>query len=118
MLTPERLAAVYDCLRQFPPFHRYGLPTSDKVKFGFVRKHDRGADYIAFVYALDQHMIRLNPDWNGHLDNIMSVMAHEMLHLHQRVKRLETNNTEHNSDFKKKAKRICTRFGWDYKRFV
>lgn len=118
MLTPQRLAAVYECLRQFPPFDRYGLPPSEKVQFGSVRKNDRGAEYQAFRYDFETHLIRLNPDFVGHFDTITSYMAHEMIHLHQRVKKLESKSNDHNADFKAKAKRICTRFGWDYKRFV
>lgn len=118
MLTPERLAAVYECLRRFPPFNRYCLPPADQVRFGLVRKHDRAAEYIAFVRDPGQHLIRVNPDWAGHLDTVFSYMAHEMIHLHQRVKGLETSGVEHNADFRKKAARIAARYGWDPKRFV
>jgi SprT-like family len=117
MLTPERLAAVYECLRSFPPFNRYGLPHADTVEFKLIRKHDRAADYTAFIRAPDQHLIRLNPDWHSHFDTIASTMAHEMLHLHQRVKKLNTSS-EHNADFRAKAVRICRRYGWDPKTFV
>jgi len=117
MLTPKRLAAVYECLRQYPPFNRYSLPPASGVEFGLVRKNDRSGDYIYFIRNLDSHLIRVNPDWNGHFDSVVMTMAHEMLHLHQRVRRLDSR-TEHNADFRAKARRICTRFGWDFKRFV
>ena len=117
MLTPERLAAVYDCLRQFPPFNRYGLPPSSEVKFGFIRDTITAADYIAYVRDYDSHLIRFNPHFNGHLNTVMERMAHEMIHLHQRIRRHETN-AMHNADFKRKARRICQIYGWDFKRFV
>lgn len=117
MLNPDRLAAIYECLRQFPPFHRYSLPSCDEVHFNLVHKNDRSGDYISFIRDPTTHLIRINPDWNGHFDSVAMTMAHEMIHLHQRVKRLESR-TEHNADFKAKARRICTRFGWDFKRFV
>jgi hypothetical protein len=117
-LTEQRLAAVYDCLRKFPPFCRYGLPDSSGINFGFIKKNDRAADYTSYIYDLDSHFIRLNPNWAGHFDTVASYMAHEMIHAHQRTKRLETSGTEHNADFKRKAKVICDRFGWDFKRFV
>lgn len=45
-------------------------------------------------------------------------MAHEMVHVKQRVARTETNGVEHNAEFRRLGKRVCARYGWDFKQFL
>jgi hypothetical protein len=40
-----------------------------------------------------------------------------MIHLHQMRWKLETANTEHNADFRKRAARVCRLHGFDPKVF-
>lgn len=114
-LTPERLAAVYDMLRAFPPFSRWGLPPSDEVKFRVLRTPRLFGLYQP--YTDGTHEIQISAGANGHLDTLASTMAHEMIHLYQRIKKNYRGDT-HNREFHRIAKQVCARFGWDPKTFV
>jgi len=43
-LTPQMCAAVYDCLREFPPFSRWKLPPADEIEFRCTARNDCTAD--------------------------------------------------------------------------
>jgi hypothetical protein len=98
-LTPERLRAVYECLRAFPPFS--SLPPGDQVKFRVTRHKDRHGDY----YVDGVHHIRVSARFIGTMDSLTRVMAHEMVHL--------KTGLPHGAAFKRMARSVCKRFGWD-----
>jgi hypothetical protein len=77
-LTPQRLAAVYELLRAFPPFNRWGLPTGAEVKFRLLRTKRWDADW--WIEG-GRHHIRLSEERAGHLDTVAMAIAHEMLHV-------------------------------------
>jgi hypothetical protein len=47
----------------------------------------------------------------------MAVMAHEMVHLHQRDVCMETPGAQHNAAFNKLAAKVCRLHGFDPKLF-
>ena len=114
-ITPERLAAVYAMLRAWPPFARWGLPEADEVAFRVARTRLRDA---AWWIDGGTHHIEASEKRIGHLSTLCAAMGHEMLHLHQRIARIETPNTDHNADFVRKARLLCARFGWDPEQFI
>lgn len=114
-LTPEACAAVYDCLRQFAPFSGWKLPPAEQVEFSVTRDHKNFGTHVHYV-GTDDHIIEVSEVNNGHFNTIVLTIAHEMVHLHQRRKRL-TTKAEHNADFKRRAARICAELGWDAKAF-
>lgn len=115
-LTPARLAAIYDCLRLFPPFNRLQIPPASSVHFLVSRTNAHSAAYTRYS-GTDEHIIEVSEKRNGHFDTVASSVAHEMIHLSQRTRRTETPNTEHNAEFHQLAKLVCKRFGWDEKIF-
>ena len=52
----------------------------------------------------------------GHYNSLAVVMAHEMLHLLQALKKTETR-AQHNADFRKRAAMVCRTLGFDPKTF-
>lgn len=114
-LTPQRLAAVYELLLAFPPFDRWRLPPAAEVKFRILRTKRWDADW--WIEG-GRHHVRISENRAGHLNTITCAMAHEMIHVRQRVSRTETNGVEHNAEFKRIADRICRRYGWDFKQFL
>jgi hypothetical protein len=114
-LNPKRLAAVYEALRVFPPFNRWSLPPASQVKFRLLRTKKWDADW--WIEG-GTHHIRLSEGRAGHLNTIFCAMAHEMIHVKQRVARTETRGVEHNAEFHRLAERICRRYGWDFKQFI
>jgi hypothetical protein len=79
-LTPETLAAAYDYLATMPPFDEWNLPDSGDIKFK-VAKHKttfgwttiRGETYDI---SISGHCCRRH-------QTLISIMAHEMIHVHQ-----------------------------------
>jgi len=115
-LTEKRLAAVYECLRAFAPFCGWKLPPADKVQFIVAKTRNYVAAHCKYAYT-DHHIIEVSEKMVGHFDGLAVAMAHEMIHMHQKIRRTTTPNTEHNAEWHKMAKRICRRFGWDEKAF-
>lgn len=117
MITPERLRAIYDCLRHFPPFARWNLPPGELVRFRVTRHTDREGHYTRTIRG-DDYKIAVSELKVGHFSSVVEVVAHEMIHLYQDITKTETPNTVHNSEFKRHSRNICRMFGWDYKKFV
>lgn len=114
-LTPQRLAAVYEMLRAWPPFGRWGLPAAGEMKFHLARTKRWDA---AWWIDGGRHHIEVSANRNGHMNTIVCSMAHEMIHVKQRKARTETSGVEHNEEFRRLAERVCRRYGWDFKQFI
>ena len=113
-LTPERLAAVYDMLRAFPPFCRWQLPPASVVKFHILKTDKWQADWWL---EGNTHHIRVSEKKHGHLVSLIESMAHEMVHVRQRIAKTETKG-DHNAEFRKLAERICKALGFDVGQFL
>jgi hypothetical protein len=116
-LTVERVAALYEALRTFPPFNRLKLLPSGEVKLQVTRHRDREGHYTRYI-GTDEHFIALSAAKLGHFDSVVKALAHEMIHLHQGVAKTETRGAHHNAEFRRIAARACRRFGWDLKTFI
>ena len=112
LLTPERCAAIYECLRAFPPFDKWRLPPAEEVEFRTPNRKDIFGEYIEF----DPHIITLSLTNIGHYETAHRVIAHEMLHLSQAIAGTRTKS-QHNADWHKRARTVCRHMGWDYKAF-
>jgi hypothetical protein len=114
-ITPERLAAVYDMLRAWPPFHAWRMPPSSEVKFRVSKTRQW---YAAWWIEGVRHHIEVSEKKHGHLASVVASMAHEMLHVYQRIARTETRGVEHNAEFIRLAKRVCAIHGFDPGQFL
>ncbi len=115
-LTPDRLEAMYDCLRAFPPFT--SLPEGKDIhQFIVSKRKDQEGHYTRYS-GTEKHIISISANRIGHFNSLAQVMAHEMIHLYQGIKKTETPNAIHNAEFLRIAKSVCKRFGWDEKTFV
>jgi len=117
ILTPQRVAHIYDCLREFPPFSHWKLPHSDGVEFRLTLRTDRQADTVITAYKpLDNPRISLSYIKHKHFDSVVRTLAHEMIHLAQAIDHTDTSS-QHNEDFKQKAHLVCKNFGFDEGQF-
>ena len=114
-LTPKRLGAVYEMLRAFPPFSRWGLPPASEVEF-HVAKTDK--HHAAWWIDGDKHHIEISAKKHGWMASLLATMAHEMIHVRQRIAKTETRSVEHNAEFRKMVPAICRRFGFDPGQFL
>lgn len=109
-ITKPMLIAAYELLRTTPPFTGWKLPDAGEIDFAVVRDRATYGD-------CDGEMLRVSSSRHGHLQTLLATVAHEMIHLHQMRRRLETPNTQHNADFRKRATRVCRLHGFDPKVF-
>jgi len=107
-ITPAQVAAVYDCLREFPPFSKWRLPPSDEIEMHIGVQQDAYAHYHrqGSQHGIEVSML-LVTDW----DTLVETVAHEMVHLHQARAGTETR-AEHNREWHRLAAIVCRRFGW------
>ena len=116
-LTPQRIAAIYDCLRQFYPFNRWKLPEADAVEFRLAARTDIQGEFDhARGTPLDGHRITISYLKHHHWDSTVRTVAHEMVHQSQEIAGTATTS-QHNEDFKKRAHIVCKSFGWDEGQF-
>lgn len=114
-LHPEILQAAYDYFRTTRPFRQWNLPEGEDVKFKLIKDPAN----VGFYNTINgNHVIAVNPKYVGRTQSLMELMAHEMIHMHQRLTKTETGNTEHNNAFVKLAERVCKYHGFDPKQFV
>ena len=120
-LTPQRIAAIYDCLRQFHPFTRWGLPESDAVEFRVAARKDVQGEFARTKWdRLNGHRITVSYINNHHYDSVVRTIAHEMIHQAQEIAGTSTKpqyQHYHNEDFKKRAHKVCKAFGFDEGQF-
>lgn len=114
-LTPDRLAGVYEMLRAFPPFSSWKLPPASLVKFQTLKTDRWHADW--WIEGSTHH-VRVSTKKHYHLSSLTESMAHEMIHVRQRINKTETKGADHNAAFLKDAKRVCKAFGFDYGQFL
>lgn len=114
-ITSARLASVYAMLRAFPPFSRWRLPPASEVRF-HVAKTDKW--HAAWWINDGTHHIEISAKKHGQLASLVCSMAHEMIHVRQRVVKTETKGAEHNEEFRRLATLVCRRFGFDGGQFL
>ena len=113
-LTPNHLVAAFEFLRALPPMSAWKLPHSDAIVFTVNKdpvclgtyQHGPG----------DRHEITCSMHNVGHTDTLLRAIAHEMLHLHQLLRKTE-GRSQHNADFRRLGARVCKYHGWDAKLF-
>ena len=112
-LTPGLLRAAYELLCEAPPFNKWNLPNSDDIAFRVSR--DRTTQGW---YSFDgTHYIYVSRNLVGYLSTLDSLMAHEMIHVHERHAGACKPGIEHSAAFKKWAAQVCAIHGWDPKYF-
>ena len=107
-IKAEHCAAAYDLLRVLPPFNKWKLPPASEVRFRVVRTEHQAEWYMVG----EKHCIDVSAKKHTHIHSLVMTVAHEMLHVHQRIKGSETK-AEHNAEFHRLAKRVCLRLGFD-----
>lgn len=111
-LTPAALRSCYDFLCETPPFSRWNLPDSDDVLFLVDRQPMRSGSY-----RFDKrHIISISARCIGHTINLVAVMAHEMIHVHEQHSGA-CGRGEHSAAFRRWAAQVCKWHGFDPKAF-
>jgi hypothetical protein len=114
-VTPERVASVYAMLREWPPFSGWRLPPAEDVAFHVAKTNRWHAAW--WIDPKGVHHVEVSEKKHSHLNSLIASVAHEMIHIRQRISRTETPNTEHNAAFLQCGKRVCRVLGFDYGQF-
>jgi hypothetical protein len=111
-LTPDLLRATYDLLCETPPFNKWNLPDSEDVEFRVVRDRNR---YAWHSLVGTKHTIAVSSLNVGFAVSLIRVMAHEMVHVHER--RSSCSATGHSAAFKRWGAQVSKYHGFDPKDF-
>lgn len=111
-LTPEILAGAYTFLRTTPPFRRWKLPPAHRVKF----RVNHSKKFMG-LYYYDETQIEISDFFHSQPQTLMATMAHEMIHLYQRVANKKTSRAIHDAGFHRMAQQVCRVHGFDLKAF-
>ena len=107
------LERAYDYLRATKPFCRWRLPASDALIFNVAKARD----WQGQCYALgDRYGIDISEALVGESATLLAVMAHEMVHLAQKIAKTETK-AAHNAEFRRLAAQVCRVHSFDLKTF-
>jgi hypothetical protein len=116
-LTPRTLEAAYDYLRSTPPFDRWSMPPGGDVKFKVGRTRHKFGWY---QWDGSRHTITASSGTIGYSGTLLSLIAHEMIHLHLEATGQENrtgDTSHHNAAFKRYAAQVCRLHGFDPKAF-
>ena len=114
-LTPHILKQAYDLLSTTEPFSRWNLPDSDDVVFKVRRGRSASATLLA---ERGKTVIGISTACNGHINTVLSSMAHEMVHLHEYRCKIRARGPDHHGGaFRKWAAQVCEAHGYDLKLF-
>lgn len=117
-LTPHILAAAYEYLRTTQPFSAWHLPPAEEVELGITRHRDREADHSVYTRT-HEHCIRVSSTKVKTSDALIQAIAHEMIHAYQDgIKRTGSRRVDHNKEFTRLAKRVCSVHGWEVEKFL
>jgi hypothetical protein len=119
-ITPELCALAYELLRATKPFKGWNLPPAAAVEFTTNKSMDTRGYYIYHAHRKKKsvHEISVSLNCIGNLKSLVEVMAHEMIHLEERVSCTLTPGAMHNAAFMRKAKGVCKHHSFDFKLFV
>lgn len=111
-LTTETLRAAYDFLNETPPFNKWNLPDGEEIEFRVVRDRKR---YAWHDLTNGKNIIAVSSLNVGHTVSLVRVMAHEMVHVHER--RSSCNATGHSRAFTRWGAMVSKYHGFDPKDF-
>lgn len=114
-LTPDVLRAAYDYLNETEPFCNWNLPDGDDVNFSICR--DNGHCGFFWMYK-KRPQVRVSENCVGTTLALVSTVAHEMVHMHDKLVNPHSRSwCRHGRFFKACAEEVCHLHGFDLKLF-
>jgi len=106
---------AYEYLKSTPPFSKWNLPDAEDVLFRVTRSRTTMGTHSI---NNGRHCIEASCEMIGHTDTLMSLMGHEMIHLHMHANGISKSTPQpHGAAFKKFAAMVCKYHGWDARHF-
>lgn len=117
-ITPPVVKAAYEFLVHTEPFNKWNLPASEDVRFRVGKPSDLSQAWCDYDAGTGASEIGVSSKVIEHTLNLIQAVAHEMIHLHQFLTKMDTPKVMHNKAFVKLAERVCKAHGWDSKLFA
>lgn len=114
IFSSDTLRAAYNYLNETPPFNKWNLPDGEDVEF-IVTKSKTDAGWHKIENGKD--IIAASAVCIGRTLSLMELVAHEMVHMHQRSMGTETTGVTHNRAFNLLGMSVCKHHGFDPKLF-
>jgi hypothetical protein len=114
VFTRDTLRSTYAFLCETPPFSRWNLPDADDVDFQVARSK---AHYGWHTFDGRKHAIAISSATVRCTATLVTTMAHEMIHVHERQARACKPGVQHTAAFKKWAAQVCRAHGFEIKGF-
>lgn len=112
--TSDALRAAYNYLNETPPFNKWNLPDGDDVDF----KVARGRAYYGWhTFKKGKHTVAISRAMVPDTQTLLSVMAHEMIHVHEQEAKACRSDVQHTKAFMKWAAQVCKCHGFEIKGF-
>lgn len=116
-LHPSHIEAAYSLLCTFHPFCDYLMPPASEIEFHVVRDKRLLGWHGKRTNKDQTNVVAISYRGVGHLDSLLRVLGHEMIHLVQGIYGSNTRSM-HNAEFHRIAKDVCDSLGWDLRQFV
>ena len=124
-ITLDVMRHSYELLAACPPFADWNLPPSSEVQFARTRKATVRGRYDSWCDKghtknpdkIKRCRISVNPRHIDDFDELLQVMAHEMIHVHEHRAGMRTQ-ADHSEAFLLIARDVCKRYGWRADTFV
>jgi SprT-like family len=113
-INADVLRGCYNFLNETEPFRRWNLPDGEDVRFVVTRSRSNAGRHWT---ENDKHIIEISGALLGHTHSLIEIMAHEMVHAHERRNKGASSCGEHGASFKRWAGAVCRYHGFDPKYF-
>jgi SprT-like family len=110
----KMLRGAYDFLAATSPFCDWDLPPSSAITFDLENSDRSRLGYYNNVNGT--HVIGIRASLIGNTSELIEVLAHEVVHLHRRLK-YGSGSDPHDHVFRKLARQVCNVHGFDLSRF-
>lgn len=120
VITPELCRMCYRMLCETAPFNTWNMPDSGDVIFSVTKSRTCSGEYKEWKNSDTMHEIMMSARSIGTLNNLIWVMAHEMIHLHQADTKPRTDSpgVQHNRAFRRLSDVVCNHHHFDRHMFA
>ena len=112
-ITPEMAEAAYNYLKTTPPFKRWGLPSSHKIEWMITRNNGYMGRCTSYNHTDNKFTIEISLVKVTNTESLIETMAHEMIHMRQRIVNGFKSSQGHGKDFQKMADQVCRKHGFN-----
>ena len=118
-MGPEKLARKLGVLKRNVYGRRevlertYGRQICSPDQVRGTRRAEEHARVLQYNVENGKHLIAISSGMVGHTSSLISTMAHEIIHVHERNAGMCRPGVEHTASFKRWAAQVCKVHGFD-----